>query len=140
MNVENDAIGYLTVIVRTVNGALPVENAQVVIYGYGNDDNIPSNGDIIYTLSTDISGKTEKVALNSKNKDISLAPKNEVPSKGYNISVTANGYYDSSYINVPIYQGVHSLQYVNLIPLSEYSAPTDPVPNLGRIYNESTDS
>ena len=138
MNIENDVVGFLTVIVRTANGALPIENAQVTIYDYGNGDSVVSNSDIIYVLSTDNSGRTQKVVLNTKSKDVSLAPKNQVPFKGYNINVTKEGYYDSSYVNVPIYQGVTSLQFVNLIPLSEYSSPTDAIPNDGRVYVEAS--
>ena len=32
MNIENDYIGFLTTIVSTANGALPVRNANVTIY------------------------------------------------------------------------------------------------------------
>ena len=76
MNIENDTVGFLTVIVRTANGALPVENAQVTIYDYGNGDSVANNSDIIYTLTTDNSGRTQKVVLSTKSKDTSLAPKN----------------------------------------------------------------
>lgn len=140
MNIENDTVGFLTVIVRTANGALPVENAQVTIYDYSNGDNVANNSDIIYTLTTDNSGRTQKVVLSTKSKDTSLAPKNQVPFKGYSINVVKEGFYDSSYINVPIYQGVSSLQFANLIPLSEYSSPTDAIPNDGRVYVEESNN
>lgn len=141
MNQENDSIGFLVVNVKTANGALPVENAHVTIYGIseidGNGAPTISDSDIIYSLTTDKSGKTQKVALPTKDKSLSLSPDNKLPYEAYNVFVTSDGYYDSSYINVPVFQGITSLQGVNLIPLSEFASPNDYIPNSQRRYNET---
>ena len=137
MNIENDYIGFLTTIVSTANGALPIQNANVTIYERGNDEE-NNQGDVLYKLTTDISGRTEKVSLNTKSKDLSITPDNILPFLSYDIYVNADGYYDSSFLNVPIFQGVSSLQNVHLIPLSEFSNPDDFVPNEGRFYSEVT--
>lgn len=137
---ENESIGFLTVAVKTANGALPIENASVVIYGHSelDENSVPleNPSDVIYSLKTNRNGLTERVALQTKPKELSEVPGNLYPYLSYNIFVTADGYYDSSYINVPIFQGINSLQPVNLIPLSEFSSPQDIVPNNGRSYNE----
>ena len=65
MNSENDFIGFLTTIVTTANGALPIKDATITIYK--RDENEPFNSsDVIYSLKTDLSGRTEKVALHTK--------------------------------------------------------------------------
>ncbi len=132
MNNENDSVGFLIVSVNTANGALPVEGATVTIYG-GNE----AESDVIYSLKTDQSGRTEKVVLSTKDKELSTVPGNVAPFKSYNIEVSAPGFYDNNYINVPIFQGITSLQSVSLIPLSEFSAPNDYIPNSGRRYFET---
>ena len=41
---------------------------------------------------------------------------NPLPFLSYDIYVTADGYYDASFLNVPIFQGIASLQNAYLIP------------------------
>ena len=140
MNIQGDEIGFLTVDVKTANGALPVENAQVTIYNSARDtEKDPSSlsSDVIYNLTTDRSGKTQKVALKTKSAELSQSPDEKIPFMSYNISVNADGFYDNSYLNVPIFQGITSIQEVLLIPLSEFASPTDPIPNSQRQYLES---
>ena len=142
MNQSNDSIGFLLANVKTANGALPIEGATVTIYGGStlNQDGSPSflRNNIIYTLKTDKNGKTEKVALSTKSKDLSLSPDNPIPYDSYNITVTADGFYDASYLGVPVFQGITSLQGANLIPLSEFASPNDYIPNSQRQYKESS--
>ena len=136
MNNENEYIGFLTTIVTTANGALPIKDARVTIYNnISADEN--TTGDVMYSLTTDQSGRTEKVALKTKSKDLSTEPGNPLPFLTYDIYVNADGYYDATFFDVPIFQGVSSLQNVHLIPLSEFSEPDDFVPNEGRFYPES---
>jgi hypothetical protein len=130
MNMENltDDIGFLAVTVRTSNGALPIENAKVSIYENYENGGANSNGHLIYSLRTNEFGQTEKVALPTKSSSLSLEPGNFHPFTSYNIFVSSEGYFDSDVINVPIFQGITSLQPINLIPVSEFANPTDDVP------------
>lgn len=140
MNIQGDEIGFLIVNVKTANGALPIENAQVTIYNSTHDTkNNPSSlsSDVLYNLSTDKNGRTQKVALKTKSATLSQSPDEKFPFMSYNISVNADGFYDNNYLNVPIFQGITSLQDVFLIPLSEFASPTDPIPNSQRQYLES---
>ena len=140
MKQENESIGFLVVNTKTANGALPIENANVTIYGNSplDENGAPAllDSDVIYNLTTDKNGKTPKVSLKTQNKNLSLSPENTLPYDTYNIFVSADGYYDNSYLNVPIFQGITSLQGVNLIPLSEFASPNDYIPNSQRSYNE----
>ena len=123
-----DEIGFLAVTVRTSNGAIPIENAKVSIYENYDNGGANSNGHLIYSLRTNNFGQTEKVALPTKSMSLSLEPGNLQPFTSYNIFVSSEGYFDSDVINVPIFQGVTSLQPINLIPVSEFANPTDDVP------------
>ncbi|MBO5356554.1 MAG: hypothetical protein J6A53_00160 [Clostridia bacterium] len=128
-----DTIGFLTVNVRTANGAIPIEGALVNIYenietDNGNGDLTNANGHLIYSMRTDSSGQTEKVALPTKNVALSLEPGNVRPFMSYNVFASKEGYFDSDVINMPIFQGITSVQPINLIPLSEFSSPIDDVP------------
>ncbi len=140
MKNQNEEFGFLTVNVKTANGALPLENATVTVYSAPppSDNNEPSLGetDVIYSLKSDENGKTQKVALKAKPINLSQSPTEPYPYLTYNILVTKDGYYDNTYLSVPIFEGITSLQDVYLIPLSEFSSPTDPVPNSSRRYQE----
>lgn len=140
MNIQNESLGFLIVNVNTANGALPIEGARVTVYGANPNENGEPflDNNIVYTLKTNRNGKTEKVALETKSKELSLSPNNPFPYESYNITVTADGFYDASYLNVPVFQGITSLQGVSLIPLSEFSSPTDYIPNSQRQFKESS--
>ena len=140
MQNQNEEFGFLTVNVKTANGALPIENALVTVYSSPppsqNNEPILGETNVIYNLKSDKNGKTQKVALKTKPLNLSQTPNEPFPYLSYNILVTKDGYYDSTYLNVPIFEGVTSLQEVYLIPLSEFSSPTDPIPNSSRQYQE----
>lgn len=127
---ENESIGFLQVIVRTANGALPIEGANVSIYEYfpSNEEKPQDKGGLIYSLSTDNNGKTEKIALKTKSKDLSTSYGSPDPYLSYNIKVNKDGYYENRYISAPIFQGITSLQPVELIPIAEYADERDDLP------------
>lgn len=137
---QNEEFGFLTANVKTANGALPLENASVTVYSSPppseNNESGFDETDVIYTLKSDKNGKTQRVALKAKPLGLSQSPSEPFPYLSYNILVTKDGYYDSTYLNVPIFEGVTSIQDVYLIPLSEFSSPTDPIPNSQRQYQE----
>ena len=140
MNGENQHIGFLDVVVKTANGALPIEGALVNIYEYTETSEGSERGGLIYTLETDKNGKAPRVALPAKDKNLSLSYGNPKPFATYNISVLKDGYYDNHYVNAPIFQGVVSMQPVTLIPLAEYASPQDDYPDASRRYVEAPDT
>ena len=137
MNLENEHIGFLEVVVKTANGALPIEGATVNIYEYTTRDEEARKGNLLFSLFTDENGKAPKVALPAKDKALSQSYGNKIPYAAYNILVTKDGFYDNSYINVPVFQGVTSIQPVSLIPLAEYANPQDDYPSSSRRYIET---
>ena len=66
--IEYDKLGFLIVQAVTANGALPVPDATVHIYEYAEDFDTERT-DILYSLRTDASGRTEKIALDAKDKE-----------------------------------------------------------------------
>ena len=131
MNRNTQNLGFLIVEAKTANGALPIENALVYIY-----KNDTENNDVLYSLRTDNNGRTQKIALETKDKNLSMSPGNEIPFSTYNIVIRADGYYYSSKSNVPVFEGITSIQTANLIPLSEYADPNSQNPDsIGRYLN-----
>ena len=114
---NTESIGFLTVEVRTANGAIPIEGALVYVYP------LDENEGVIYSLRTDSSGRTDRVALKTKSMDLSMTPGNVEPYMSYNVTTSADGYYFSSKARIPIFEGVTSILPVNLVPLSEYANP-----------------
>ena len=135
-----DSIGFLVVTVRSANGSIPIENALVNIYENKNENGVMANGHLLYTLRTNSLGQTEKIALPTKDSSLSLAPGNLKPFTSYNIFVSSNGYFDSDVINAPVFQGITSIQPINLIPLSEYAKPYDYEPFYNSRFVETPDT
>ncbi len=133
---NQESIGFLEVAVKTANGALPIVGAKVNIYEYlPNNDGV--GGNLLYSVLTDEDGHTPKLSLGTKSKELSMTPGNENPFSVYNISVEREGFYNNRYINVPIFQGITSIQPVELIPLSEYGLSDDDFPSTTRRFVET---
>lgn len=137
MNSQNENIGFLIVEATTANGAIPIEDALIYVYPSGDKGAFPDDiSGALYSLRSDTSGRSEKIALETKPRSLSLSPSNLTPFLTYNIYVKADGFYDSQKLNVPIFQGVTSIQPVEMIPLSEYANPDSATPDtIGRFSN-----
>ena len=81
-------VGYLIIKAVTGSGALPVAGATVLVRNYAEGGDADS-GDLITSMKTDINGNT----------------------------VTADGYGGQQFIGVPIFDGITSVQPVELNPL-----------------------
>lgn len=94
----------------TVNDLLsrPIENATVNIYE--NSD----SGTPIYSLTTNVDGQTEPVALDAPNRALSMSPGVIIPYAQYNIVVTADGYLPVTINGINIFCEILSLQNVVL--------------------------
>lgn len=94
----------------TVNDLLsrPIENATVNIYE--NSD----SGTPIYSLTTNVDGQTEPVALDAPIELLSMSPGIIIPYSQYNIVVTADGYFPITINGINIFCGILSLQNVVL--------------------------
>lgn len=104
--------GYIKAEVTTGSGAVPIENAVVLITKKENGRTY-----LLKMLISDESGSTETVALPAPNVAFSETPDpTEKPFANYYISAYANGYYAENDMEVPVFSGVKSIQPVALIP------------------------
>ncbi len=106
--------GRLGVVVRTASGALPLENALVTVRSAGQ-----STGDGIASAITDRSGAVPYISLPAPSRYLSESPSASKPYATYNIEVTLAGYYANVYQNVPVFDGITSVQTAQLVPLPE---------------------
>lgn len=104
--------GGLRVSVRTADGALPIGGARVSVWG---EEREP-----IATLLTDRSGVTEVLALPAPRAAASLSPGSDAAYAVYRLAVEREGYYRQENAQVPIFDGVLSLQNAALIPRAPY--------------------
>lgn len=112
---EAENSGYLSVFVTTAGGAIPLENAMVIISGRDIEDII---------RFTDKSGKTERISLPAPSLLSSEAPGLSNPFYSYTVSVYKEGFYPQRTENVPVFPTVSATQAVNLIGVSEYDSDT----------------
>lgn len=111
---NESGIGYLRV--RVTAADLPVSGAAVRIAEYPENG---SDGETLYSMTTDSDGLTEKVALFAPSSDESQTPGYVQPYAVYNIFVDYSGYYPVEGVGVPIFDRVTAIQPVKLVPLTE---------------------
>ncbi len=105
--------GYLTVNVRTAGGALPVEGAMVTVTRIDGAEST-----VVAVMLTDSAGTSDVVALPSPPRGNSLEPGEADVSSLYTVDVARDGYYRVIHENVPIYEGVTSIQQIHLVPIA----------------------
>lgn len=121
-----DESGTLAVRTYTAGGALPIKNSTVRIQGVDEENRF-----VEYTLTTDVDGLTEIIALPAPARTYSLAPNSaEIPYASYNVEVSADGYYTKRISDIAIFSGVGSFQPISMIPLPVRSDVPYPRGNL----------
>ncbi len=104
-------IGRLQIRVSTENEAIPLVGAVVTV--------TDADGALMQLLTTDESGLTAIIDLPTKDRELSLSPDNPSPYTVYTVNVTADGYFQKRFTDLPIYGGVTAIQNVSMIPLPE---------------------
>lgn len=113
------AIGYLTMQARTAHDALPLSGVQVLV--------LDDEGSRVYELTTDESGETRRVPLETVDKSYS---QNEnftgTPYVTYNVLAQAEGF-DSLYVSdIPIFDGETAVLPLMLVPLQDRQRNAEP--------------
>ena len=106
--------GYLIVRVTTALGAIPLENASVTVRGSDEE-----NAQIVYSLTTDSDGKTERIPLPAPPRKNSETPYDDKPFSLYSIDVFADGYIPLYLNEVPVFSSVTSIQPAIMLPAPE---------------------
>ncbi len=114
-------LGYLIVRVSTARGAIPLEGARVDIRTYEDekDSDPATRGDIVASLITGRDGSTVRLPLPAPSAAASESPGAIQPYARYSADVFLEGYRRKSYLGIPIFDGITSLQSAVLIPLPE---------------------
>ncbi len=104
------AIGYLMIQARTAHDALPLSGAQIWITD-GKEKNI-------YHLTTNESGETDKIALETLDRSLSLDPNFQgIPYISYHVLAFANGFNSVHISGIPILEGETAIQPIEFIPM-----------------------
>lgn len=123
-NEITDSSGGIIVNTTTLKQLYPVNRALITVF-----TGSPDNKNIIETGYTDQSGKSPVFKLKTPPKDLSLsAAAPQLPYSLYNIEIVADGYVKRTYLNVPVFSGVVSVQGADLLPVS--AAGNNPSPQI----------
>ena len=114
--------GYLTLRIGTAGGALPIVGADIRIVGAD-----PENEGVVYLLTSDQSGKTQRITLPAPPKTLSQSPGSAAESYAtYNITVFKDGFYTQRILRLPVFPTVTSTQFVEMIPLPPFAPMQNP--------------
>lgn len=127
---QNPAFGTLFFQVTGGRGAFPIPGAAVKITR-ALDDRLG----ISVTVTTDESGKTEPISLPAPSRELSQTPGNGIVFAAYQAEVSAPGYITTRIRDLPVFDGITTIQPVNLTtnigqPVSETEEIEDKEPDL----------
>ena len=105
--------GKLQIKVVTIIGNRPVSGARVRIYVSGIPDNV------LYTLTTNSSGLTDEVELDTPDIAYSLSPSEPQPYAEYTVDVSAEGYEPAEVSSTEILPDSTAFLEVRMTPLAE---------------------
>jgi hypothetical protein len=106
---QNPSFGTLIFQVTGGQGAFPVPNATVTLSKVLKDD-----FSLSITIRTDESGKTEPISLPAPDRKLSQSPNNGIVYAAYDAKVAAEGFLPTEIRNLPVFDGVTTIQPVNL--------------------------
>lgn len=109
------SFGRLIVRTTAASGAIPIAGATVIVRK--TDENGVSQ--MLGTYLTDINGLTEPLTIETPNLSESLSPGGKQPFSEITTEVSADGYFSTTNINIPIYPGITSIQPVSMVPIPE---------------------
>lgn len=107
------AEGYILVNVRTGDESNSVQGAVVAVTAL-----IAGKRAILASGMTDANGTTRRFAVPAPDTEHSQSPDASVrPYSLYDISVTAEGFFNARSVDVPVFAGITSVQNFSMIPL-----------------------
>lgn len=120
---ENPDSGVIKTQVFTARRTYPVENAQVNLYKV-----FPDGVYLIDSQFTDHSGQVKPVTVPALERSLPETPGDPAPYVSYRITVSHPDFMDAVIEQVPVFEGVTSLQAVDLIPAAAapVNSPDEP--------------
>lgn len=120
---QNIGRGTMLFRVYTAREAMPIMGARCVI-------SKKIGGEIrdLYTLVTDSSGQTRAETLPAPSRELSQSYENSVqPFALYDATVTRKGFADVELRDIPVFDGVQSIQRVAMVPVAPESNVTEEI-------------
>ena len=134
--------GKLIFQITTAGGAIPLSGAEIIVRKFRSVSD-GNGGEVIAVLHSGGDGKTEILSLPVPARNYSLEPSRDgapIPYGLYDAYVNLNGYGSQSYIRIPVFDGITSIQRASLIPLPENGYPDGLRPDGDQFYEgESPD-
>ncbi len=129
-------VGKLLFQITTAGGAIPLEGAEIILRASrsASDGN---GGAVIAVLHSGGDGRTEILALPAPARSLSLEPARDgapIPYALYNADVRLDGFFSQSYIRIPVFDGITSIQRASLVPLPENGFADGSRPDGERFY------
>ena len=113
--------GKLVFQITTASGAIPLEGAEVILRKFRSVSD-GNGGEVVAVLYSGPDGKTEILTLPAPARGYSLEPARDgapVPYALYDAEVNLDNFYPQSYIRIPVFDGITSIQRASLVPLPE---------------------
>ncbi|MBR2283350.1 MAG: carboxypeptidase regulatory-like domain-containing protein [Ruminococcus sp.] len=108
-----DAIGYIQVYVRTGDESSAVAGASVIVSAVVDGRRL-----MIATGVTDGSGTAPRFSVPVPQAELSQSPGSAIrPYSLFDISVTADGFFNARSVDVPAFEGITSVQNFSMIPV-----------------------
>lgn len=118
--------GSLIFQVTTAGGAIPLEGAAVTVMD-SVPDSIPNlSGEPRIVMFTGDDGKTQLLTLPAPARSLSQeaqSPNDPLPYALYNATVELDDYYPQTFSLIPVFDGITSIQRLDLIPLPTGGRP-----------------
>ncbi|MDE6727490.1 MAG: hypothetical protein K2J80_06070 [Oscillospiraceae bacterium] len=128
----NTGGGSLVFMVFTASSALPVDGAEISV-----TTRIDGTNHKMFDTITNNSGETAAQTLPAPSKELSQHAENDVqPFSLYDATVSKEGFAKTFLRDIPIFDGVQSIQRVAMIPeLSELSNGSSPIEKITEVRN-----
>jgi len=113
--------GYILVNVRTGDESSAIQGASVMVTAIVDGSRL-----ILASGVTNMNGTTQKFVLPAP--DVSQSQTPNFPTRPYNlfdVSVTAEGFFNARSVDVPVFAGITSIQNFNMIPLPSMMREND---------------
>lgn len=115
-----DCIGYILANVRAGDESSPVEGATVAVTAVVDGQRM-----ILASGLTDENGTTRRLEVPVPDAVHSQAPDSAIrPYSLYDVTVTAEGYFNARSVDVPVFSGITSIQNFNMIPVPVMTEPS----------------
>jgi hypothetical protein len=129
--------GKLVFQITTAGGAIPLAGAEIILRKFRSPADSDEAGEVVAVLYSGEDGKTRVVTLPAPSRSLSQKPSRNgapVPYALYDAEVNLESFFSQSYVRIPVFDGITSIQRASLIPLPENGYSQGLRPDNERFY------